>query len=56
MNYIKDYMKLQRLVYKSGFISFGYRVFGGWEHVDPINPDMNDPIVKATNVKNNQKR
>lgn len=43
----------QKIIYKSGFVSIGYFVGNGWEHCQPINPDMHDDIVKAENVEDN---
>ena len=43
--------KLQKLTYASGFVSYGYKTYGGWEHAELVNPDMNDRIIKSEDVK-----
>jgi len=47
--------QLEKLEYKSGFVNYGYKVDGGWEHTSPVNPDIKDVIIKHTPVKNNMK-
>lgn len=42
--------KWEKLTYKSGFESIGKAVHGGWEHTRPINPDINDEIIKRETV------
>ena len=43
----------QKLTYKSGFENIGRKVFGGWEHTNPVNPDMNDPVIKTEYIPEN---
>ena len=40
--------QLEKLEYKSGFVNYGYKVDGGWEHTSPVNPDIKDVIIKHT--------
>lgn len=42
---------LQKLIFKSGFVSYGYKVYGGWEYTNPINPDIKDKVIKAVTIK-----
>ena len=39
----------EKLIYESGFINYGIKTKGGWEHTTPVNPNMNDKVVKVVN-------
>jgi len=40
----------EKLYFKSGFVCIGRKVVGGWEHCDPVNPDMEDRIIKTKKI------
>jgi hypothetical protein len=44
--------RIEKIYYKSGFISTGRRSVAGWDNTNPVNPDMNDEIIRTEPVDN----